>query len=111
MFCMSCIWNLCKKQTHIVPDQRISNPLNLDELPKTKMELQIYETVMIDRLVSIHYQIEDTKTKMIHAIRSQENEKSRELLQKKTALVEKKRLFERRLSTVRSKLKEFQTNH
>ncbi len=108
---MSCILNLfCKKKNEPKPpeqlDLRITNPLNLDELPNTLIELRAFEGATLDILVSLHYQICEINRKIKHHMDNPSTEDYRQLLGKRYMLSEKRRVFVGRLEKVQEKIHE-----
>ena len=101
---MSCLWK-CFTIKEPLPNIRIPVTLNLDEVPETLLELRAYEMALIDQLVSIHYQIEDTKSKISHMV-DIHSEEAKYLLRKRMVLTEKRKVQEKRLQKIREKLKE-----
>lgn len=75
----------------------------MDELPTSLNKLQAHEGALLDILVSIHYQLEDVKSKLEHP-----GVNKNELIGKRFQLAEKKRLFESRLEKARNQIKEIQ---
>lgn len=104
---MSCIFKIFGKKKPQQPEVRIENPLNLDELPENKVDLEIIEGALMDILVSLHYRIEQNKLKIRYALHKGSSNEAREYIAKVTILKEKKQLFEKRLERVRSKLQPF----
>ncbi len=105
---MSCLWKCWKKQTPIKPivlaDAKVENPLNLNEIPNTVVELRAVEGALIHHLISIHYKIEDTKRRIAIEFQSGRTDRARALIAKNTHLFERKMLFETRLDRVQKKL-------
>lgn len=103
---MSCFnrFNCFSKPNVQKPDLRIYSPLNLDELPNTILELQAFEAATIDILVSLHYQLEDVKSKLenLTTLTPEKNE----LLAKRFRIAEKKKVFDTRLQKIQAKMKE-----
>lgn len=91
-----------KKET--LPNLRISNPLDLDELPESVVELRAHEAAIIDHLISIHYQLQSVKQKLQSHMKQGSNESARLLLGKQMMLTEKRKVMERRLQKVQEKL-------
>ena len=85
------------------------SPLNLDELPDTLSSLRGLEAALLDHLVSIHYQLEDTKAK-IKASFDAPPEQKNQLLAKRYMLSERKKLFQSRLEKAQAKMKEIKAN-
>ncbi len=109
---MSCLFKLFKsKAKPNQPDLRIiTTPLNLDEIPENPLYLRALEATLLDTLVSIHYQLEDTKAKIRASSTTRSIEETNQLLAKRYTLTEKKKLFLTRLEKVKLKIKEIQTN-
>jgi hypothetical protein len=104
---MSCLWKYWKKKPTkpiVLPDAKVDNPLNLNEIPSTVFELRAFEGALIGHLVSIHYNIEDTKMKVANEFRAGRSDRARALIAKNTYLLERKMLFENRLEKVRKNL-------
>lgn len=105
---MSCLWKLFTKQKpvkkEIDSNLRIINPLNLDELPDSVVELRAHEGAIIDQLISIHYQLQSVKQKLQSLMKHGSNESVRHLLGKKMMLIEKRKMLERRLQKIQEKL-------
>ncbi len=105
---MSCLWKCWEKQNPIppsvLPDAKVENPLNLNEIPNTVVELRAFEGALIHHLISIHYKIEDTKRRIAIEFQSGRTDRARALIAKNTHLFERKMLFETRLERVQKKL-------
>ncbi len=105
---MSCLWTCWKKQTPLKPivlqDTKIENPLHLEAIPSTSVELKAWEGALIDQLVSVHYKIEETKYKIGNEFRAGRTDRARALIAKNSYLLERKLLFEQRLQRVQKKL-------
>ena len=92
------------------PDLRMTtSPLNLDEIPNTLLQLRAMEGALLDYLVSIHYQLEDTKAKLKASSTNRTIEETNQLLAKRYMLTERKRLFQTRLQKVQMKTQQIQT--
>jgi hypothetical protein len=107
---MNCIAKFfCKKPPP--PEQldlRIRNPVNLDELPNTLLELRAVEGAILDILVSLHYQIDSLNETIKNTMDRPSTENFRQLLGKRYMLTEKKKLFGKRLENVQEKIHELQ---
>ena len=88
----------------ILSDVKIENPLLLEEMPSSLIELRALEAVLIDRLVSLHYIIEETKQNVGSAFREGSTDQARSLIAKKTVLLDKKFILEKKLQKVQAKL-------
>lgn len=83
--------------------------MNLDEYPNTLLELQALEGALIDHLVSLHYRMEEHKSKIRSSIQQGKTNQTRDFIAKLTVLKEKNQLFEKRLEKVRAKRAEIQS--
>jgi hypothetical protein len=105
---MSCLWTLCWKKKGanpvILSDAKVENPLRLNEVPTTEIELRAFEEALISNLVSLHYSIEETKKKVGIEFRNGRTDRARALIAKNTHLLERKMLFENRLERVQKNL-------
>ncbi len=88
----------------ILTDTKVQNPLYLDEMPASEIELIAWEGALIDQLVSLHYKIEETKIKIGKEFRSGRTDRARALIAKNSYLLERKMLYENRLERVRKNL-------
>ena len=106
---MSCIWNLCFKpppRQLPKPTVKVENPLILEDYDyNDKVTLQAMESAIIDMLIAVHYGIEDTKLKVANGMRSGSSDQVRALLAKKSHLLDKKFLLEKKLEKVQAKLR------
>lgn len=109
MWCIFTIFQKKKKENRLL-DSRIENPLNLDELPDDLTHLKAIESVLIDYLISIHYEIEKAKQLVGKEFRKGSSDKARGALANRLLLSEKKKLFERRLERVQEKIVSIQKN-
>ena len=107
---MSCIFNLFRKnkakKTDEHLDLRISNPLNLDELPDTLDGLRAMEGALLDIIVSLHYETETIKANIRTSLQSSRRESIHKLLAKGNVLAEKKKKYSVRLRRVQEKIRE-----
>ncbi len=105
---MSCLFKLftkkSKQKQKPQPEIQTANPLNLDEFPDTRIELEAFEGALLDILVSNHYRIIEMKEKIRDAIHMGSSNKARDYIARLTLLKEKQKLYEKRLETVRGKL-------
>jgi hypothetical protein len=110
---MSCIWKFCftntvKKEVKNLPPIKVESPLYLEDDSNDKVTLKAMEAAIIDTLVAIHYSIEDTKTKLANGMRNGSTEQVRAFLAKKSHLLDKKFLLEKKLERVQAKLRAFE---
>lgn len=106
---MFCLWNLCWSQPTpqkplVISDPKVVNPLYLEELPTTEIELKAFEGALIQNLISIHYKIEEIKKKVANEFRNGKTDQARALIAKKSHLLERKMFFEKRLEKVQKNL-------
>jgi hypothetical protein len=109
---MACLFKFfTTKPKQQQPDLRMTtSPLNLDELPDGLFQLRALEGALLDHLVSIHYQLEDTKAKLRSSSTTRTIEETNQLLGKRYTLFERKKLFQTRAQKVQAKIKEIQAN-
>jgi hypothetical protein len=111
---MWCIFTLFHKKKPLEPrvlvDPKVNNPLNLDELPDTLSQLKILESVLVDHLVSLHYEIERAKSLVGKEFKKGSSERGRNALANRVILSEKKKLFEKRLERVQEKIRVIRKN-
>jgi hypothetical protein len=108
---MSCLFKLFRKKQRPEPEFQSVNPLNLDEFPDTRMELEAFEGALVDTLVSIHYRILQMKENIRDAIQMGYSNRARDSIARLTVLKEKKQICEKRLDTVRKKLQDLRVKN
>ena len=110
---MSCLWKLfSKKQPErpkVLTDSKVKNPLNLDMIYDDLVTLQAMESALISNLVSIHYNLEETKKRVAIEFQKGHSQAAKDALAKRVMLAERKKLFETRLQRVQTKLKEIKS--
>jgi hypothetical protein len=92
----------------VISDPKVVNPLYLEELPNTLSELRVYEGVIINNLISLHYKIEETKKKLGVEFRSGRTDRARALIAKNSYIMERKMFLEKKLEKVQNKIKALQ---
>ena len=109
---MSCIWNLFRKKKKVPaqplthPDSTVQNPLNLDEIPNDITTLRLVEQTIIDKLISTHYKLEQTKENIRYTLQRGNSQRLKETLGKRAVLTERKRMLETRLASIQARLEE-----
>lgn len=110
---ISRFWCFQKKKEpspKILTDAKVINPLNLDELPNSLMELRALEGALINYLVSIHYKLEEAKGQVREAFQRGHSVRGKEALAKRVILSEKQKLFEKRLHRVQARIQEIKNS-
>jgi len=109
---MSCLWTCWSdpkpRKPIVISDPKVVNPLYLEELPNTLSELRVYEGVIINNLISLHYKIEETKKKLGVEFRSGRTDRARALIAKNSYIMERKMFLEKKLEKVQNKIKALQ---
>lgn len=110
---MSCVWKLfCKskpsipKPPRILTDVKVLSPLHLDELPESSIQLEAYRDAYIDKLISIHYGLEDMKQKIAETIEQGQTDRARNYMFRRSVLVDKQKFYQNRVDMIQARLKE-----